>query len=171
MKDWKFTHPHDPMVLTMHDCFVTRIELETDGDEKHMTWHIPDGIWIAPGIPYHDIEKMCRTNEACAVFSGEYLHYEDDLSVSVCLKSRWHGQNKRLLTETWSCMSLGEFVEEFRKQGWSLEIVNTYTEGTCFYVTGEIHTPKKRWWREFRISFNAETANYYWDAIHPDRVW
>lgn len=28
MKEWVYTHPHDPMLLTMHDCTVTRIDLE-----------------------------------------------------------------------------------------------------------------------------------------------
>lgn len=171
MKNWTYTHPHAPRVLTMHDCIVTRIDLESGEDGLRMTWHLPDGIWIAPEISGHDMQKTCRTAEACAVFSDERLSCQDDLVVSVCRRSRWHGKDKRLLTETWSYMTLADFIKEFTAKGWSMEIIETYTEHTSFYVTGEINTPKERRWREFRMTFNAETAHYYWDTIRPDRVW
>ncbi len=159
------------MLLTMHDCFVTRIELETNEDSTVMTWHLPDGIWITPEIPFHEIKKMCRTAEACVVFNAKHLTHEWEQGASICMKSRWHGKDKRMNTETWACMTIAEFIAKMQENGWSLEIINTYTEGYAFYVTGEIHTPKERYWRPFRMSFYAETANYFWDDIHPDRVW
>ena len=36
MKEWVKTHPHAPMLLTMHDCTVTRIDLETSEDSTRM---------------------------------------------------------------------------------------------------------------------------------------
>ncbi len=160
------------MLLTMHDCTVTKIDLEEREEETRMTWHLPDGIWIAPGISCHEIKKTCRTAEACIVFSGkELFDYEDDLSVSVCMKSRWHGKDKRMLTETWEYMTLPAFITQMKENGWSFEIVNTYTEGSMFLITGDIHTPKERHRCEFRISFIADSANYFWNDIHPDRVW
>ncbi len=171
MKDWKFTHPHDPMLLTMHDCFVTRIEVEESEDETRMVWHLPDGIWVAPSISHHEDGKTCRTDEACVVFEAKHLAHEWDAAAAICMKSRWHGKDKHMNTETWAYMTIAEFIAKMQEGGWSLEIINTYTEGYAFYVTGEIHTPKERHWRPFRMTFYAETANYYWDAIHPDRVW
>lgn len=159
------------MLLTMHDCIVTRIDLETTEDETRMTYHFPDGIWIAPEIADNDVQKTCRTAEACAVFEEKHPDTEWDQEASICIKSRWHGKDKRMNTETWEHMTIIELVQKMQTGGWSLEIVNTYTEGYTFHITGEIHTPKERWWRQFRMTFTTEAANYYWDAIHPDRVW
>lgn len=171
MKNWKFTHSHDPMLLTMHDCIVTKIDLESAEDHTTMTWYLPDGIWVAPGIPCHEIKEICRTAEAGVVFEAEHLNHEWDQEAAICMKSRWHGKDKRMNTETWAHMTFAEFVTRMQKESWSLEIINTYTEGVCFYITGEINTPKEWRWRSFRLTFCAETANYYWNAIHPDRVW
>ncbi len=160
------------MLLTMHDCVVTQIERETAEDLIRMTWHFPDGIWVAPEISRHKDGKTCRTAEARIVFTTpNRFDSEDDLSVSICMKSRWHGKDKRKLTETWDHMTLPAFIAKMQENGWSLEIVNTYTEGFEFLITGDIHTPAERHWRRFRMSFYAETAHYCWDAIHPDRVW
>jgi hypothetical protein len=74
-------------------------------------------------------------------------------------------------TETWAYMTISELAPKMQEGGWSLEIISTYTEGSIFHITGEIHTPKERWWRQFRMTFTAETASYFWDAIRPDRVW
>ena len=63
MKEWINTHPHDPMLLTMHDCTVTRIDLETSEDSTRMVWHLPDGIWVAPEVAGEGIQKTCRTAE------------------------------------------------------------------------------------------------------------
>ena len=169
MKDWIYTQPHDPMLLTMHDCIVTRIELEESEEETRMVWYLPDGIWITPEIPCHEIKEMCRTAETRAVFSSKYMYYRDDLSVSISRKCRWHGKNKNLFTETRACMTLQEFVDKFRTEGWSLEIVNTYTEGKLFLIEGEIHTARKR--QAFKMSFNADNADFFWNDIHPDRMW
>ena len=168
MKDWTYTHPHDPKRLTMHDCLVTSIELETNGDETRMIWYLPDGIWISPAVAGDGIQKTCHTHEACAVFSGKHLR-GDDLAVSICKKSRWHGKDKQLLTETRLCMTLDEFVEAFRAEDRSMEIVNTYTEDFLFLIEGELRTSKKR--ESVTLSFSAESANYYWSTIDPDRVW
>lgn len=166
--EYRYTHPYDPTHITMHDCVVTRIDLETDGDGTRMIWHLPDGIWIAPEIAGDGVKNTCLTHEACAVFSGKYLR-RDDLAVSICKKSRWHGKDKQLLTETSLHMRLEEFVEVFRAEGWSLEVVDAYTEGCHFLIDGELRTAKKR--EGITITFTAETANYFWNAIHPDRVW
>ena len=48
MKNWNYTHSHDAMILTMHDCIVTQINLETTENDIRMTWHFPDGIWQVP---------------------------------------------------------------------------------------------------------------------------
>ena len=133
-----------------------------------MTWYLPDGIWISPEIAGDGVLKTCLTDEACAVFSGKYLR-RDDLAVSICKKSRWHGKDKQLLTETSLCMRLEEFVEAFRVEGWSLEVVNIYTEDCHFLIDGELRTAKKR--EGITITFTAETANYFWNAIQLDRVW
>lgn len=171
MRNWTYTHPYAPRVLTMHDCSVTRIEIEPAEEGHRMTWYLPDGIWISPESPFHDIRQVCRTDEACAVFAGKHLTHKCEQAASICMKSRWHGKDKRRNTETWEYMTLHEFISKMQENGWSLEIVNTYTEECTFYVMGEINTPKKRWWRPFRMNFYAETADYFWDAIHPDRVW
>lgn len=171
MKEWVNTHPHDPMLLTMHDCTVTRIDLETSEDSTRMIWHLPDGIWVAPEIAGEGITKTCRTAEACAVFEAKHPDTEWDQEASICIKSRWHGKDKRMNTETWAYVTVPELAQAMQKDGWSLEIVSTYTEGRIFLVTGEIHTPKERRWRQFRMTFTAETASYFWDAIRPDRVW
>lgn len=171
MKEWVYTHPHDPMLLTMHDCTVTRIDLETAEDSTRMIWHLPDGIWVAPEIGGEGIQKTCRTAEACVVFEAKHPDTEWDQEASICMKSRWHGKDKRMNTETWAYVTIPELAKNIQEGGWSLEVINTYTEGRIFLVTGEIHTPKERWWRQFRMTFTAETASYFWDAICPDRVW
>ena len=169
--EYRYTHPHDSKLVTMHDCVVTRIDLETTEDGTRMTWYLPDGIWISPEIAGDGVQKTCRTDEAHAVFTAKHPHTEWDQEASICMKSRWHGKDKRMNTETWMYMTITELVEKMQKGEWSLEIINTYTEEYIFHVTGEIHTPKERWWHRFRMIFTAETANYFWNAIHPDRVW
>ena len=171
MQTWKYQQSHDPNLVTMHDCIVTKIDLDTAEDHTTMTWHLPDGIWVAPSISHHEDGKTCRTDEACVVFESKHLTHEWDQEASICIKSRWHGKDKRMNTETWAYVTIPELAQAMQKDSWSLEIVSTYTEGRIFLVTGEIHTPKERWWRQFRMTFTAETASYFWDAICPDRVW
>ena len=74
-------------------------------------------------------------------------------------------------TETWEYMNFPEFIAKMQENGWSLEIINTYTEGYMFLVTGEINSPKERRFLQFRLDFWADSAHYNWDDIHPDRVW
>lgn len=171
MDQWTYTHPHDPHKLSMHDCKVTQIDLECTEGGGRMAWHFADGVWVTPAIECHEITEICRTAEARVIFAGKYMVEEYDPTVAVCIKSRWHGKDKRLNTETWEHMTLGEFVAEFQDGGWSLEIFDTYDEAGNFLITGEIHTPKEKWWRSFRMSFIAETADYFWNTIRPDRVW
>ena len=169
--EYRYTHPHDSKLVTMHDCVVTRIDLETTEDGTRMTWYLPDGIWISPEIAGDGVQKTCRTDEAHAVFTAKHPHTEWDQEASICMKSRWHGKDKRMNTETWMYMTITELVEKMQKGEWSLEIINTYTEEYIVHVTGEIHTPKERWWHRFRMIFTADTANYFWNTIQPDRVW
>ena len=171
MKNWRYTHPYDPMLLSMHDCIVTRIEVEESEDETRMVWYLPDGIWIAPEIPCHEIQEICRTADAQLAFVAKHPDFEWDASAAICMKSRWHGKDKRMNTETWEHMTLGEFVTKMKNSGWSLEIIRAYTEGQLFYITGEIHTPTERYFAPFRLDFVAEKATYFWDDIHIDRVW
>ncbi len=171
MKEWTYTHPHDPMRLTMHDCIVTHIDLETAEDSTRMTWHLPDGIWISPEVAGEGVQKTCRTAEACVVFEAKHPDTEWDQDAAICMKSRWHGKDMRMNTETWAYMTITELAHDMQKGGWSLEIINTYTEGYLFHITGEIHTPKERHWHPFRMTFTAETASCFWDTIRPDRVW
>ena len=63
MKEWVYTHPHDPMLLTMHDCTVTRIDLETSEDSTRMVWHLPDGIWVAPEIAGEGVQTKHVGND------------------------------------------------------------------------------------------------------------
>ncbi len=171
MNPWTYTHPHDPYKLSMHDCKVTQIDVgSTDGGGR-MVWHFPDGVWVTPAIECHEIAETCRTAEARVVFAGKYLVDDRFSEVAVRIKSRLHGKDKRKTTETWEYMTLGEFIAKFHDGGWTLEIINTYTEGGSFLITGEIHTPKEGWWRSFRMNFTAETADYFWNAIRLDRVW
>ena len=74
MKEWVNTHPHDPMLLTMHDCTVTRIDLETSEDSTRMAWHLPDGIWVAPEI----------------AGEGAVVHGEEHGVVGVCIDPFLH---------------------------------------------------------------------------------
>ena len=166
-----YRHPYDPMLLTMHDCIVTQIDLETIENDIRMTWQFPDGIWVTPEIPCHKIKETCRTAEAELVFTVKRREYEWDASAAICMKSRWHGKDKRMNTETWDCMNLPEFISKIRKNGWSLEIIHTYTEGYMFLVTGEVNSPKERRFLQFRLEFWADLAHCNWDEIRPDRVW
>lgn len=166
-----YRHPYDPMLLTMHDCIVTQIDLETIENDIRMTWQFPDGIWVTPEIPCHKIKETCRTAEAELVFTVKRREYEWDASAAICMKSRWHGKDKRMNTETWEYMNLPEFISKIRKNGWSLEIIHTYTEGYMFLVTGEVNSPKERRFLQFRLEFWADLAHCNWDEIRPDRVW
>ncbi|MBQ9151879.1 MAG: hypothetical protein IJX72_06485 [Clostridia bacterium] len=112
MQTWKYQQSHDPMLLTMHDCIVTRIDLETTEDHTAMTWHLPDGIWVAPEISGHELQKTCRTHEARTVFEAKHPNTEWDQGAAICMKSRWHGKDKRMNTETWEHMTITEFVEK-----------------------------------------------------------
>lgn len=170
MSFWKYRHEFDPYKMSMHDCKVTRIQLETDEEGGLMTWDFSDGIWLTPEIEQHEITEICRTSEARAVFAGKHLR-EDDLSAALCIKHRLHGENYRLSTETWEYMTLGEFVSQCKEGEWVPEIICTYAEGRNFLITGQIHTPKKGNWREFRLEFFADTAELLWNEIRPDRVW
>ncbi len=171
MNEWKYNHPLDPQKLSMHDCKVTQMEWKPINDGYRMVWYFSDGIWLIPDIECCEITQICRTAEAQVIFAGKSLVYESELAAAVCVKQRWHGRGKHLNTETWENMPLNEFIDRFHDGGWSLEIIDTYTEGRKFLITGEIHTPKEGWWRSFRLSFIAATADYYWNAIRPDRVW
>lgn len=160
---WKYTEENAFNIVSLHDCRSDDIRVE--GDE--LVVNFPDGFWILPTSDYIDHEVPLKTGpsqlritglagycpiESVDLFKTTYLFRKPFLCRRIQLEAPAF---LKLVTDGKHEL---EFLWEYHRPGNALY--------QCW-----LWRKNKGLEAECQFEVTAETTQYYWNEILPDREW
>ena len=156
---WRYTEVNGHDQITLHDCLSDDIRVE--GND--LIVNFPDGFWVLPFNGYHDDDLALRTGPSQVVFR-DFDIYPIDLFYDIRLFRRSILCRRRRveLPQLLKMVNDGKHVLEF--------LWEYHRPGNNLYQCWLRKKPYRQV-AECQFEIQAQTIEYRWNEILPERKW